>query len=87
MVDELRRQSRPYVFISVESRPVYTVLVLRNTGVRVAVNVRLRVEKDAYVWELKKDERRFLFSSLPIAENGVASLAPGENLVLGGVDS
>jgi len=98
MVDEMRRQHRPYLYLlweqdSDEEVPTVYRLKLKNAGDRVAQQIALRVSQDAEIVTLTRDPDATNWvnfkpvavpvSSLSICQDGVKSLGPGDVLLLG----
>jgi hypothetical protein len=99
MVDEIRRQNRPYVFIALFPHRVGKEhdedrLIVRNTGNRVAIDIRLEVLQDANIWftfwEEVDDQGHaapldevVAVSTLNSVKYGIQSLVPDESTPLG----
>ena len=93
ILEEMRKQNRPYLYIGVEdfgeSGRELWVLVIRNTGNRVAQNIRLKIIQDALIWisyftdsEGWRDDTEKI-SALDACKNGIPSLLPGVKTKLG----
>ena len=87
MVQEMRRQNRPYVYIVFDRR-----LVIRNGGDRSAHQVRFAILEDAHIAGaiLKQDSfgaptefDRVPVSSVAIVRHGVHTLLPAAERVIG----
>jgi hypothetical protein len=99
MVAEMRRQNRPYIFLSYEpsshNAQVYE-LRLVNRGTRVAKDIRLKILRDAKIfsWSYDKDEQGneysyeedYKVSSLPACKEGIAALPPNAETIVGFAD-
>ena len=87
IVDEMRRQNRPYVFIACEHRR----LVLRNGGNRSAHSVRISSERDCFMTDIHpvvKDgyeepaNTTISFQWLEACHQGVRCVLPGAAIEL-----
>jgi len=99
MVDETRRQHRPYLYLlyqhdsSATDAPTVYRLMLKNAGDRVAQDATIRVLQDAPIVEYQQDKNvknEVLWkavvvpvSSVQVFREGVKSLGPGDVLYLG----
>lgn len=86
MVEEMRRQSRPYVYLVCSGG----LLVLRNTGTRSAHWIRIRLLQDPDLLEgewRQEGENRILglarLSSSVVIRDGIRTLVPGSEQVVG----
>lgn len=98
MVEEIKRQSRPYVYMTFEryerSMPYhYYRLLLRNGGNRVAQRITVHISEDAWIGchrvqvaenEFKTDFIRV--SSSEVCKSGVTSLVPNGEIEVGFYD-
>jgi len=98
MVEEIKRQSRPYVYMTFEryerSMPYhYYRLLLRNGGNRVAQRIRVHISEDAWIGchrvqvaenEFKTDFIKVSFSE--VCTSGVTSLVPNGETEIGFYD-
>lgn len=94
MVREMRRQNRPYLFITWKPRGGHiggSRLVLRNGGTRVAQDVRVALSGDVGVWRHvyapaamnSAEKKEFALTDLPETSAGIPSVAPDGELELG----
>jgi hypothetical protein len=99
MVNEMRRQHRPYLYLlweqdsNGEQVPTVYRLKLKNAGDRVAQDISLRMIQDALVVTLTQDPEAkdwvnykpvaVPVSSLTICHDGLKSLGPGDVVWLG----
>ena len=74
LVDEMRRQNRPYVSVEVVKRGALLDTVVRNTGGRGAEDVCLEVHQDVVLG----DERGVL--GWPLFKNPIPFLPPGQSV-------
>ena len=88
MVDEITRQSGPYVFLKLRTVGDREILTLVNSGGRVAMRIVMKVTKDAkiYVSHVEDDvviDEDQAVSGLPLCKQGMSSLPPSVEAELG----
>ena len=91
MVDEMSRQNRPYVFLTFRTAGDCRVLLLVNSGNRVAGKIVMEVISDAKIYVTLLEEEGISaddvkVSSLALCKQGISSLPPSGEIELGFIE-
>lgn len=91
ILDEMRRQDRPVLYVFYENiregtgREPFYQLLLRNVGSRMAHDIRLEVVQDAFIGaDLSEGKQDFVrVSQTTPFRDGIRSLLPGDKVLIG----